>query len=113
MGTDEVASVLGYAQTTTVLRLIREEGLPAVRFNRRYYVNEADLRAWMAERGLLDESAAPTAPTAGTSTDADSGWLAATLAKFSPDDLRRVARVLRSVADDHARELRTAAEQHD
>lgn len=97
MGTDEVAAVLGYAQTGTVIRLIREEGLPAIRFNRRYYINEADLRTWMAERGLLDEAApATTTLPVGpdTTSTVDPAWVAAQVAKFSADDLRRAGELL-------------------
>ncbi|OBF42836.1 hypothetical protein A5719_10355 [Mycolicibacterium peregrinum] len=95
MATDEVAAVLGYSQTGTVIRLIREQGLPAVRFNRRYYVNEADLRAWMAERGLIAATAAPTPePVATDAVAVDPAWVAAQLATFSPADLRRAGELL-------------------
>jgi excisionase family DNA binding protein len=104
LGTDEVATVLGYAQTATVLRLIREKGLPAVRFNRRYYVNEADLRAWMAEHGLVAATAAQ--PAAAVSANAapsaavavDPAWVAEQVSKFDADALRRAGELLLALA---------------
>ncbi|OBJ46171.1 hypothetical protein A5630_11940 [Mycolicibacterium mucogenicum] len=99
--TEDVAALLGYRQAATVLRLVREEGLPATRFNRRYFFNENDVRAWMAERGLIAHTAPaprgvttslPVAPDA-TST-VDPTWVAAQVAKFSADDLRRAGELL-------------------
>lgn len=69
--TEDVAALFGYAQTSTVLRRVREDGLPAVRFNRRYYFNEADVRAWMAERGLIETATAPD----GTESTRTSGTM--------------------------------------
>ncbi|WP_019969767.1 helix-turn-helix domain-containing protein [Mycobacterium sp. 141] len=101
LGTDEVAAVLGYAQTATVLRLIREENLPAVRFNRRYYINEADLHAWMAERGLIAATAALPAETAASdAVTVDPAWVAAQVAKFDADALRRAGELLLALSRD-------------
>ena len=95
MTTDEVAAALGYTQNATVLRLVREEGLPAVRFNRRYYYSEADVRAWMAERGLIaaaDERVPPVAAECASSVNPE--WVAAQVAKFGTDALRRAGELL-------------------
>lgn len=90
--TEDVAALFGYAQTSTVLRRVREDGLPAVRFNRRYYFNEADVRAWMAERGLIEATTA--APDADDTAPVAPEWIAAQVAKFSADDLRRAGELL-------------------
>ena len=88
--TEDVAALFGYAQTSTVLRRVREDDLPAIRFNRRYYFNEADVRAWMAERGLIEA----TTPDADAAAQVDPEWVAAQVAKFSADDLRRAGELL-------------------
>lgn len=92
--TDDVASILGYAQNATVLRLVRDEGLPAVRFKGRYYFTEADVRAWMAQRGLIAASAAQHEPRTEPVSSVDPEWVAAQVAKFSSDDLRRAGELL-------------------
>ncbi|WP_125078447.1 helix-turn-helix domain-containing protein [Mycobacterium sp. P7213] len=105
MTPDDVADVLGYSQTSTVWRLIREEGLPAVRFNRRYYINEADLHAWMAERGLITAAAPRPAPAVAANTApsgavaVDPAWVADQVAKFDAEALRRAGELLLALAN--------------
>lgn len=89
---DDVRAILGYSQTSTVWKLIHDGGLPAVRFNRRYYINESDLHDWMAERGLVAASEASASSDDAAPVDPD--WVAAQVAKFSADDLRRAGELL-------------------
>lgn len=95
-----------------IVKLSKHQGLPSHRVGRRRMYLAAEVAAWARDRdgdGDTNPAAEVTTPPAAcadaAATTGDSDWLAATLARFSPDDLRRVAQVLRSVADDHAREL--------
>lgn len=103
---DEVSAELfgGSVSPSKVIKLAKNDGLPMHLVGRRYLFIADEVDTWIRARDLKgNTAAAPVAPTGVAPGDSD--WLAATLAKFSPDDLRRVAQVLRSVADDHAREL--------
>lgn len=93
----QLAEHLGVAPVT-VLRLVQREGLPAHRVGtgtaRRTYrfdITEVDtwLRARDSDAQSMGEAVAPS----------QDEFVAATLAKFTPDDLRRAAEVLRALAD--------------
>lgn len=82
--------------------LIRDGVLPATRIGRRWLIDPADLRAVIETPGVGTggRSGAPELPPPSPSgPEVDPEWLADTLAKFTPDDLRRAGEVLRSVAD--------------
>lgn len=90
--TDDVAGMLGYTRAATVTKLVKTEGLPAVLYKGRYYFNEHEVRAWMAERGLITQTAAE--PDRADAASVDPVWVAAQVAKFSADDLRRAGELL-------------------
>ncbi len=108
---DEVSDELfgGSVSPSKVIKLAKNDGLPMHLVGRRYLFIADEVDAWIRARDLKGNTtaAAPVAPSDVAPGDSD--WLAATLAKFSSDDLRRVAQVLRSVADDHTRELSDGA----
>ncbi|GEM_PF-5255626 len=88
----DIAAALGFRKPATVLRMVREDGLPATKFGGRYFFDETAVRAWLAERGLIPETPAPASPAADRTVDPT--WLTAQLAKFSADDLRRAGELL-------------------
>jgi len=100
--TDDVMPMLGYKRAASVTKLVKTEGLPAAQYKGRYYFNENDVRAWMAARGLTDESAPvlPVSPDATTTVDPT--WVAAQVAKFSADDLRRAGELLMALSHANA-----------
>lgn len=88
----QLAEHLGVAPVT-VLRLVQREGLPAHRVGtgtarRTYRFDITEVDAWLRAR---DSDAQPA-------REPDE-FVAATLAKFTSDDLRRAAEVLRALAD--------------
>lgn len=74
----------------TVRRLMKEEGLPAHRFARRVKFVPDEVDAWLRTRNT---SGIP----APASTCPD--WVAAQVAKFSADDLRRAGELLLALAN--------------
>lgn len=93
----DVADVFGIKQEKTVLELVKREGLPAHRIGRQYRFVLNEVAEWSARRVVGDSNDAPT-----SSPDAAGGevtWLDETLAKFTPDDLRRAGEVLQAVAN--------------
>lgn len=98
----QLAPQLGYRQTKPIFRLVHEEGLPARRAGRKFLFDPAEVDAWLDARGLSGNRAPePELPPV------DPAWLAEQLAKFSPDDIARAARVLLALHD--ARTEQTAA----
>jgi excisionase family DNA binding protein len=71
-----------------VWELIRSGELPAAKFGRRYLIDVDAYKTFKAQHGL--------ASTAAGDDDApvDPNWVAAQVAKFSPDDLRRAGELL-------------------
>ncbi|CAN5222310.1 hypothetical protein BH11ACT6_BH11ACT6_05020 [soil metagenome] len=107
--TDDVVKMLGYKRAATVTRLVKTDGLPAVQYKGRWYFHENDVRAWMTERGLIAETATPPAdvttslPVGPDATSAvDPAWVAAQVAKFSADDLRRAGELLLALSHANA-----------
>jgi excisionase family DNA binding protein len=90
---DDVAQTLK-STTDAVYGFIKNGGLPAHRVGRRWLIAAADLDAWMRSR-----DGSPTAERDGA-TAVDPDWVAHQVAKFTPDDLRRAARVLKSIVAD-------------
>lgn len=93
----QLAEHLGVAPVT-VLRLVQREGLPAHRVGtgtarRTYRFDITEVDAWLRAR---DSGAQPMRDAVPHGPDE---FVAATLAKFTPDDLRRAAEVLRALAD--------------
>jgi excisionase family DNA binding protein len=93
--TADIAQRLGVTDDT-VYRLVAEEGLPAHRIARRLKFTADEVDAWVRSRDT-SESGIPTA-SAAPARSADPNWVAAQVAKFTPDDLRRAAEVLLSIA---------------
>ncbi|OBB38030.1 helix-turn-helix transcriptional regulator [Mycolicibacterium fortuitum] len=77
----------------TVRRLMKEEGLPAHRLSRRVKFLPDEVDAWLRARNVSGTPA--TYNVAGTDPD----WVAAQVAKFSADDLRRAGELLLALAN--------------
>lgn len=90
LNTDDVAAKLGYRQSASVIRLVKEQGLPCLQLNGRYLFTESEVDAWLAARRPARSADSFTAATGS----ADPDWVAAQVAKFSPDDLRRAGELL-------------------
>lgn len=78
----------------TVCKMIRAGELPAQRIGRKWHISRRALDARLAPAATDDETPAPTA-----GPDGEDSWLAATLAKFTADDLRRAGEIFRAIAD--------------
>lgn len=89
---DQIKSKLGFSQPASVLRLVKEQGLPAHKVNRRYLFDPDEVDAWLRDRNTSDASDTNTART-------DPDWVAAQVAKFSADDLRRAGELLLALAN--------------
>lgn len=87
--TPEVAKILRVREPV-VYSLIHNDGLPARRVGRRWLMDAAELDGWVRSRD-------PHSPAPNTAT-VDSAWVAAQVAKFSPDDLRRAGELLLALA---------------
>jgi excisionase family DNA binding protein len=88
---DEVSTECfgGAVSSSKVLLMRAHDGLPAHRIGRRYMFRADEVDAWVRARS--ETHTAPTEPDAGA---ADSEWVAAQLAKFTPDDFRRAGELL-------------------
>jgi excisionase family DNA binding protein len=80
----DAAEVIG-VKNEAVYELIRRGQLRAHRPGRKWLIHPDDLHACITASRPADAETSP--------------WLAATLAKFTPDDIRRTAEVLLAVAD--------------
>ncbi|WP_109858723.1 helix-turn-helix domain-containing protein [Mycobacteroides chelonae] len=87
---DQVKAKFGFTQPASVLRLVKEQGLPAHKINRRYLFDPDEVDAWIGQN--LTTGARAT-------TGGDPDWVAAQVAKFSPDDLRRAGELLLALAN--------------
>lgn len=47
---DEIKHQLGYTQAKSVIRLVKEQGLPAHRVGRRYLFDPAEVESWLRSR---------------------------------------------------------------
>ena len=83
--TAEVAETIRVREPV-VYHLIKTAGLPARRAGRRWLIDPAELDIWLRSREGGTQSAV------GAEVDPD--WVAAQVAKFSPDDLRRAGELL-------------------
>lgn len=90
LSVSQVAAALQLT-TETVCKMIRAGELPAQRIGRKWHIG----------RRALDARLAPAhddAPPLGHRPVGEDTWLTETLAKFTPDDLRRAGEVLRAIA---------------
>lgn len=91
---DDVARRLGLKDGDTVVRLHREQGLPAHRVARRLLFDPAEVDAWVRSRS---GSGTTTGPEIASPLIPES-WVAEQVSKFAPDELRRAAVLLTSLA---------------
>ncbi len=87
----------------TVRRLVQGEGLPAHRVARRVKFLPDEVDAWLRARDTRETGAIHQV----TNTAVDPDWVAAQVAKFSADDLRRAGELLLALST--ASESRGAA----
>lgn len=81
----------------TVYKLVREDGLPAHRIRRRLLFDPQEVDQWMrSQDGSPGGMSTTDAKTAVLSSDS---WVSQQVSKFGPDDLRRAAVLLATLAD--------------
>ncbi|CAN5464091.1 hypothetical protein BH09ACT7_BH09ACT7_51800 [soil metagenome] len=97
---EEVSAELfgGAVAPGRILNLTKTKGLPSHRVGRRHMFVADEVAAWVRSRdgeGVTTSPAAPP-PTASpeASASVDPEWVAAQVAKFSADDLRRAGELL-------------------
>ncbi|OLT47424.1 hypothetical protein BJF87_04050 [Gordonia sp. CNJ-863] len=94
---DEVAAHLGVKDLGTIRKLVRGEGLPAHRIgSRRLLFDRDEVDAWVRSRASGNTDSDHPSILSGS----PEGWVADQVAKFGPDDLRRAATLLTSLASD-------------
>ncbi|GJG53961.1 helix-turn-helix transcriptional regulator [Prevotella lacticifex] len=94
---DAVAEHLKIKDPGTIRKLVRDEGLPAHRIgSRRLLFDRDEVDAWVRSRA----SGNPDSDQPGVRSGSPEGWVADQVAKFGPDDLRRAATLLTSLARD-------------
>lgn len=91
---DEVSAecFAGAVAPTGIVDLCKK-GLPSHRVGRRRLFIAEEVDAWVRSRDG-DGATLPSAPTAPGSTPVDPEWVAAVVARFSADDLRRAGELL-------------------
>jgi excisionase family DNA binding protein len=77
----------------TLYKMIKAGELPARRIGRKWHISRRALESRLTPPEI------PPPDTPATGPAAEDAWLAETLAKFTPDDLRRAGKVLRAIAD--------------
>lgn len=99
LDTDDIAERFGTTRET-VYKLVSENGLPAHRIRRRLLFDPDEVDAWTRgqDSSRDTERAAATQPAAPEVSASDT-WVAEQVSKFGPDDLRRAAVLLTSLAD--------------
>ena len=98
--TDELAAHLGYRQRDSVIRLVHDRGLPARRAGRRYLFDADEVNEWLDGQGIaLITATRASAPESEPTNSLDPEWVAEQLAKVTPEDLSRAARVLLALSD--------------
>ena len=96
----ELTGPLGIKQERTILDLAKRGLIPSHRIGKQFRFDLDEVLAGTAgpaadlPADADDETPAPTAGPVGEDT-----WLAATLAKFTADDLHRAGEIFRAIAD--------------
>jgi hypothetical protein len=80
-----------------ILNLSKNQGLPSHRVGRRRMFVADEVAAWVRSRdgeGSTNSAAGPSAVSDADAPAVDPEWVAAQVAKFSADDLRRAGELL-------------------
>lgn len=94
---DEVSAEIfgGAVAPDRIVRLSKHHGLPSHRVGRRRMYLADEVAAWARNRdGEGDQTTAPLPVGPAAATPVDPAWVAAQVAKFSANDLRRAGELL-------------------
>ncbi|MBS1696623.1 MAG: helix-turn-helix domain-containing protein [Actinobacteria bacterium] len=96
----------GAVSPDRIVRLSKHHGLPSHRVGRRRMYLADEVAAWTRSRdgdGDVDPATTTLPVSPDASTPVDPAWVAAQVAKFSADDLRRAGQLLLALSQANAR----------